>query len=244
MTATTENPQEKKTFRFDWVPALSIALTIFGIIGFVGGREYTWCYFLDYGVMPMQFSLPLQDVVFIGYEVLLDGFFSALLIALSWLLITTSFRDFLNRLVAWIPAKWIRSAAVSLALAALGIFLLAGVAGTASERAATRVREEKAAFEAWDREKMGKLGMHFTIIERADKDAKPLRLCGITVQASERTAAVYDGRALQNIQLDAAIKRHQVISLETNFDEAIRLAACECHAQVPSKPSCPESPTG
>lgn len=86
--------------------------------------------------------------------------------------------------------------AISVSVILLGILPLSVLIATSGDNAARRVQEKKTAFRTWDREKMKALRLHFAAIERTTTDGAVQRVCGLSMEASERMTAIFDGRAL------------------------------------------------
>lgn len=121
--------------------------------------------------------------------------------------------------------------AISAIAALLAIIPLLLLIKTSSEHASDIAHKEKAAFRAWKRNEMRTLGLHYlhyATIERQNSGGTVQTLCGLLVQASEKTAAIYDGSALGFVHFDTSIRQHSVVSFATDFDHAKKVAACSC----------------
>lgn len=86
---------------------------------------------------------------------------------------------------------------------------------------------------------MKELNLHYAVIRRQNETAGAEVVCGLPVEASAKMAAIFDGNALIIVPLDRSVRHHAVFSLRSGYEEAKKVATCDCHKQVPDAPTCP-----
>jgi hypothetical protein len=246
--------------RFNWIPLGGLALTVFGVLGFAVGRAYTWTYAHAYGITPQQFSLPVYDIVYMGYVSQLDTYFSALagaFVAFFVIVCIAYGSQVLGRHIdPWLAKRrkgprperlplWIEDkvgavcllAASSTLMVLVVLFALVSLLVVAEKRAVEGAKKEREAFATWNSPAMVELGMHLVVVTVSPSAPAARPLCGYMIFGTEKLLALSDGVATSVLQLEQST-RLKTLSFRFNSDTARRAAACECGIEMKDRPKC------
>jgi hypothetical protein len=243
---------------YQWVPLGGLAITLFSGLGFAAGRAYVWTYWGDYGVASV-FTLPIQDVIYIGFTANVAIFFQTLLVAIAAFVVLASIAFGSRAAQEWIDKRqeskrrgpksvaakaWTqddagvffsRAVVVTLAL----LIMVVGVAillRLASQQARERAEEERKAFASWNVGEMARL--HLTLVVASSDTADRGKTCGFVIENSDKLVALNDGIRTQVVPLDKDVVRIRMWALRLHEAEARRAAACECGLKTVPEERC------